>query len=204
MTLSDSNVDLYAKVEKGFWVTYDSDGGSYVAPEFYPAGETAELSAQPKKNGYSFEGWYDGNAEVTSTTKSVSVKAKWKENSSADYRVIYWQQKVTDDKNAMDAQKNLRICSNRNQNRQAGNDGERIFDHEKLQRIYEEYREQQERNDRSDGSTIMNVYYDRVLCTVNYYVRENRKWNIKQTVTGLYGANLKEGRMVDRLLLVRS
>ena len=39
----------------------------------------------------------------------------------------------------------------------------------------------------------MNVYYDRVLCTVNYYVRENRKWNIKQTVTGLYGANLKEG-----------
>lgn len=45
----------------------------------------------------------------------------------------------------------------------------------------------------ADGSTIMNVYYDRVLCTVNYYVRENRKWNIKQTVTGLYGANLKEG-----------
>lgn len=47
VTLSDSNVDLYAKVKNGFWVTYDSDGGSYVAPEFYPAGETAELSAQP-------------------------------------------------------------------------------------------------------------------------------------------------------------
>ena len=147
VTLSDSNRDLYAKVENGFWVTYDSDGGSYVAPEFYPAGETAELSAQPTKNGYSFEGWYDGNARVTNTTMSVSVKAKWKENSRADYRVIYWQQKVTDDKNATDAQKTYAYVSNRNQNRQAGNDGERIFDHEKLQRIYEEYREQQERYD---------------------------------------------------------
>ena len=130
-------------------MTYDSDGGSYVAPEFYPAGETAALSAQPTKNGYSFEGWYDGDARVTSTTTSVSVKAKWKENSRADYRVIYWQQKVTDDKNATNAQKTYAYVATETKNRQTGNDGERIFDHEKLRWIYKEYREQQERNDRS-------------------------------------------------------
>ena len=76
VTLSDSNVDLYAKVEKGFWVTYDSDGGSYVAPEFYPAGETAALSAQPTKNGYSFEGWYDGNARSHQYNKERFRKSK--------------------------------------------------------------------------------------------------------------------------------
>ena len=193
VTLSDSNVDLYAKVEKGFWVTYDSDGGSYVAPEFYPAGETAELSAQPTKNGYSFEGWYDGNAEVTSTTKSVSVKAKWKENSSAQYRVIYWQQKVTDDKNAMDAQKTYAYVATETKTGRPGT----TVNVNAITKSFNGFKKNTV-NSKSvtiaaDGSTIMNVYYDRVLCTVNYYVRENRKWNIKQTVTGLYGANLKEG-----------
>ncbi len=193
--LSDSNVDLYAKVENGFWVTYDSDGGSYVAPEFYPAGETAELSAQPTKNGYSFEGWYDGGNRVTSTTTSVSVKAKWKENSSAQYRVIYWQQKVTDDKNATDAQKTYAYVATETKTGKPGttvnvNAITKSFDGFKKNTV----------NSKSvtiaaDGSTIMNVYYDRVLCTVNYYVSGyyGSSWQIARTVTGLYGANLKEG-----------
>ena len=197
VTLSDSNRDLYAKVENGFWVTYDSDGGSYVAPEFYPAGETAELSAQPTKNGYSFEGWYDGNARVDSTTMSVSVKAKWKENSSADYRVIYWQQKVTDDKNATNAQKTYAYVATETK---TGSPGTTV----KASSITKSYNgfTKNTVNSKSvtiaaDGSTIMNVYYDRVLCTVNYHVWEQQgwsgKWNIKRSVTGLYGANMKEG-----------
>ncbi len=176
-------------------MTYDSDGGSYVAPEFYPAGETAELSAQPTKNGYSFEGWYDGDARVTSTTTSVSVKAKWKENSSAQYRVIYWQQKVTDDKNATDAQKTYAYVATETKTGKPGttvnvNAITKSFDGFKKNTV----------NSKSvtiaaDGSTIMNVYYDRVLCTVNYYVSDyyGSYWKIARTVTGLYGANLKEG-----------
>ena len=197
VTLSDSNRDLYAKVENGFWVTYDSDGGSYVAPEFYPAGETAALSAQPTKNGYSFEGWYDGDARVNSTTMSVSVKAKWKENSSADYRVIYWQQKVTDDKNATDAQKTYAYVATETK---AGRPGTTV-NASSITKSYNGFTKNTV-NSKSvtiaaDGSTIMNVYYDRVLCTVNYYVSKWlgywSPWEIKKTVTGLYGANLKEG-----------
>ena len=197
VTLSDSNRDLYAKVENGFWVTYDSDGGSYVAPEFYPAGETAELSAQPTKNGYSFEGWYDGNARVTNTTMSVSVKAKWKENSRADYRVIYWQQKVTDDKNATDAQKTYAYVATETKTGKPGT----TVNASSITKSYNGFTKNTV-NSKSvtiaaDGSTIMNVYYDRVLCTVNYHVWKQRgwsgEWNIARAVTGLYGANLKEG-----------
>ena len=197
VTLSDSNRDLYAKVENGFWVTYDSDGGSYVAPEFYPAGETAELSAQPTKNGYSFEGWYDGNARVTNTTMSVSVKAKWKENSSAQYRVIYWQQKVTDDKNATDAQKTYAYVATETKTGKPGT----TVNASSITKSYNGFTKNTV-NSKSvtiaaDGSTIMNVYYDRVLCTVNYHVWKQRgwsgEWNIARAVTGLYGANLKEG-----------
>ena len=198
VTLSDSNVDLYAKVEKGFWVTYDSDGGSYVAPEFYPAGETAALSAQPTKNGYSFEGWYDGDAIVTSTTTSVSVKAKWKENSRADYRVIYWQQKVTDDKNATNAQKTYAYVATETKTGRPGT----TVNASSITKSYAGFTKNTV-NSKSvtiaaDGSTIMNVYYDRVLCTVKYYVWRQTgwvsgEWELGKTVTGLYGANLKEG-----------
>ena len=197
VTLSDSNVDLYAKVEKGFWVTYDSAGGSYVAPEFYPAGETAELSAQPTKNGYSFEGWYDGDDRVDSTTMSVSVKAKWKENSSAQYRVIYWQQKVTDDKNATNAQKTYAYVATETKTGKPGT----TVNVNAITKSFNGFKKNTV-NSKSvtiaaDGSTIMNVYYDRVLCTVNYYVWEQTgwsgEWKIRKTVTGLYGANLKEG-----------
>ncbi|MEE0284128.1 MAG: InlB B-repeat-containing protein, partial [Lachnospiraceae bacterium] len=197
VTLSDSNRDLYAKVENGFWVTYDSDGGSYVAPEFYPAGETAALSAQPTKNGYSFEGWYDGDARVNSTTMSVSVKAKWKENSRADYRVIYWQQKVTDDKNATDAQKTYAYVATETKTGKPGT----TVNASSITKSYNGFTKNTV-NSKSvtiaaDGSTIMNVYYDRVLCTVNYHVWKQRgwsgEWNIARAVTGLYGANLKEG-----------
>ena len=177
VTLSDSNVDLYAKVENGFWVTYDSDGGSYVAPEFYPAGETAELSAQPTKNGYSFEGWYDGGNRVTSTTTSVSVKAKWKENSSAQYRVIYWQQKVTDDKNATDAQKTYAYVATETKTGKPGT----TVNVNAITKSFNGFKKNTV-NSKSvtiaaDGSTIMNVYYDRVLCTVNYYVWEQTGWS---------------------------
>ena len=195
VTLSDANVDLYAKVENGFWVTYDSDGGSYVAPEFYPAGENAVLSAQPTKNGYSFEGWYDGDARVTSTTTSVSVKAKWKENSSAQYRVIYWQQKVTDDKNATDAQKTYAYVATETKTGKPGT----TVNVNAITKSFNGFKKNTV-NSKSvtiaaDGSTIMNVYYDRVLCTVNYYVSGyyGSSWQIARTVTGLYGANLKAG-----------
>ena len=34
VTLENSNIDLYAKVETGYWITFESNGGSYVEPMF--------------------------------------------------------------------------------------------------------------------------------------------------------------------------
>ena len=197
ITLAETNIDLYAKVEKGFWITYDSNGGTYVAPEFYLANQIATLSKSPTKNGYTFEGWYDGETRITSATTNVSVKAKWKENVTADYRVIYWQQKVTDDKNASDAQKTYEYVETKTYK---GTTGKEITAND-ITVSYNGFAKNKN-NSKSvtiaaDGSTIMNVYYDRVLCTVNYYVYYESgwygDWQIQKTVTGLYGANLKEG-----------
>ena len=40
-------------------VTFDSAGGSEVAPQSVPLGQPAQRPADPIKDGYAFIGWYD-------------------------------------------------------------------------------------------------------------------------------------------------
>ena len=50
-------VFLYPDIQKGFWITYESNGGSYVAPQFFTAnGATAPTA--PTRSGYTFTGWF--------------------------------------------------------------------------------------------------------------------------------------------------
>ena len=58
VTITDSNVTVYAKVEKGFWITFESNGGTYVEHEFFVNGAFAEEPEKPAKAGYTFDGWY--------------------------------------------------------------------------------------------------------------------------------------------------
>lgn len=48
VTINGQNVTLYAKVEKGYWITFDANGGSYTAPVFYANGATAAAPAEPR------------------------------------------------------------------------------------------------------------------------------------------------------------
>lgn len=49
---------VYPVVKTGFWVTFNTDGGDYVAPKFQ-MGAPLDLSAvTPTRSGYTFDGWY--------------------------------------------------------------------------------------------------------------------------------------------------
>lgn len=64
-------------------------------------------STNPTKPGYTFDGWYNGSAKVengATVTNPMTLKAHWNA-AEVNYTINYWQQKVTDDKNATDAQK---------------------------------------------------------------------------------------------------
>lgn len=65
VTIETSNISLYAKVEKGHWITFDSDGGSYVEPKFFKTGANTEAPNDPAKPGYAFAGWYNGDTRYT-------------------------------------------------------------------------------------------------------------------------------------------
>ena len=88
---------VYPVVKTGFWVTFDTKGGDYVAPQFRM--EPLDLSTvTPTRSGYTFDGWYDaeGNS-VTTISGTATVTAQWTESSNTQYRVFHWQENANDD-----------------------------------------------------------------------------------------------------------
>lgn len=80
--MTESSVELKAKCEpKEFKVTFDSDGGSEVADVPVKFGESLKNLPVPTKDGFGFDGWYDGDKKVESIdsmpAKDVALKAKW-------------------------------------------------------------------------------------------------------------------------------
>lgn len=101
VTINGQNVTLYAKVEKGYWITFDANGGSYTAPVFYANGATAAAPAEPSKPGFKFAGWYLDEALETKAIfdnikANTTVYAKWNA-ASAKYTVIHWWENANDD-----------------------------------------------------------------------------------------------------------
>lgn len=71
---------IYLKV-KEFTVTFNSDGGSAVAAAKVKYNETVKEPAAPTKEGFNFDGWYNGDTKfdfTTKITKDLTLKAKWK------------------------------------------------------------------------------------------------------------------------------
>lgn len=102
VTINGADITLYAKVEKGYWLTFESNGGSYVAPAFYANGTIAAAPDEPAKSGYTFAGWYTDEgltmaANFGSITESDTLYAKWTEDTNTSYTVIHWLENADDD-----------------------------------------------------------------------------------------------------------
>ena len=194
------STSVYAIIEQGYWVTFDSDGGSNIDSQFVFNKISLNEETTPTKHGYTFAGWYNGLEKVengTAVTAPMTLKAHWNA-SEVNYTINYWQQKVTDDKDAADDQKHYDYVSSEIKKAITG----RLVSAENA-KSYNGFKYNANNSSKDvaiagDGTTIINVYYDRVLCTVNFYIYESSgwfdgSWKINKTVTGLYGSNLPEG-----------
>lgn len=196
-----TSVNVYAIIKEGYWVSFNSDGGSIVDSQFVLHGDKLVLGKDttPTKPGYTFDGWYNGSAKVengATVTNPMTLKAHWKA-AQVNYTINYWQQKVTDDKNATDAQKTYEYVEA--ETKEATTGTKISATNSKTYKGFKYNANNSSKNVEisGDGTTIINVYYDRVLCTVNFHVDKGGRfwsdWQISKTVTGLYGANLPEG-----------
>ena len=189
VTIKNSNITLYAKVETGYWITFESNGGSYVAPAFYAKDTAATAPTAPTKLGYDFDGWYtEGDlttaADFSSITATTTLYAKWRENGNTSYTVIHWLENADDDG-----------YSYKESETKTGTTGgttratAKIYTGFTAQTITQE-------TIAGDGSTIVSVKYKRNVYEVKFYTkdswRDDWKEDTSKRITAKYGANISD------------
>lgn len=187
VTISGQNVTLYAKVEKGYWITFDANGGSYTAPVFYANGATAAAPVtNPTLPGYSFDGWYldkecKNEANFSEITTSTTVYAGWKA-ADTTYTVIHWQENADDNGYSYVESETKQGASGKQTAATA-----KSYLGFTAQTITQE-------TIAGDGSTIVNVYYKRNVYDIKFYERSQNKWNeiTSICITAKYGAKIRD------------
>ena len=175
---------VYPVVKTGFWVTFDTKGGDYVAPQFRM--EPLDLSTvTPTRSGYTFDGWYIDGQKVTSVSAEATVTAHWKANSKTEYTVIHWQENADDNEYSS---KDIEIKS--------GTTGAKTAATAKSSKDedYQGFTAQkiEQKTIAGDGSTIVNIYYKRNVYTVKFYSNYGRKEYTDLRITAKYGANISD------------
>ena len=187
-----TSVNVYAIIKEGYWATFDSDGGSAIDSQFVFDKISLNDQTTPTKPGYTFDGWYNGTEKVendATISSPMTLTAHWKAT-EVNYTVNYWQQKVTDDKNATDAQKTYEYVSAETKKATTGTKISASNTKSYNGFTYNANNSSKDVEIAGDGTTIINVYYDRVLCTVNFYEVTSRGLTKVKTATGLYEASL--------------
>ena len=146
--------------------TYDS---SYVLPE------------SPERAGYAFVGWYtaaDGGTLVEATTRMTatedhSLYAHWELGTATPYIVKHWQQNISDDQYTEVTGDQQRLTGTTNGTTNAQAKSYTGFTAKTIEQL----------TIAADGTTVVNVYYDRNTYTA--------KWDVDGTISTVdyrYGA----------------
>lgn len=203
VTLGSENLTLWPKVEFGHYVIYETGAkASLQESDYLYAGEkTQKPKKDPEREGYRFKHWsleQDG-AEYSFgdvIEKDTKVYAVW-DKLETSYTVLFWGQKVTDDKDAPDSEKTYELYEKEVRYAMA-EDEVGLLDADKQKGAGEnDYRNFHFNTEKSlqgtvtvdgDGSTVLNVYYDRNLMHLILVPKEG-----EQTVmTGLYEQPLEK------------
>lgn len=184
VTLDGADVTLTAQVSKGFWITFDSKGGSYVAPAFYAQGQTAAAPAAPARPGYVFNGWFTeagAAADFAAITENTTLVAGWKAG-NASYTVIHFLENADDDG-----------YSSKDIETRTGATGSQTA---AAAKSYTGFTAQTitQATIAGDGSTIVKVYYTRNVYEVKFYNRQSNRWveNTSLRITAKHGANISD------------
>ena len=162
VTLENSNIDLYAKVETGYWITFESNGGSYVEPMFFAANTTAQKPSDPTRPGFAFGGWFT-DAALTSVANFAQIKvstklyAKWTERTDVQYTVQHMIENADNDGYSLKETETKRGQTGALTRATANK-----YDGFTAQTITQE-------TIQGDGSTMVKVYYKRNVYSVTFW-----------------------------------
>lgn len=191
VTYGDKIDVLYAVVSTGHWLTFETNGGSYIAPQFFTATPTAPT--EPTKPGYTFSGWYlDADcmhrAVFSEITGTCTVYANWIAEGNVQYTVLHMLENADDDGYST---KDIETKT-----------GEAGFHTDAKPMSYQGFTAKAitQQTIKGDGSTIVTVKYKRNVYEVKFYYWDNgflgfgAEWKeyTNYRITAKYGANISD------------
>ena len=197
-TIGASDQQLWPKIEEGNYIYFIVGAqATYIEPQFVPPADVTQEPAAPTRPGYTFSHWSEteGGAAYTfgnTISNSITLYAVWTKNTNTPYTVIFWKQSVNDNKNLADSAKTYdfaeavtRYGTTESMATPTTADGNKNYtgfhyNSGKSAPVVIE----------GDGSSTLNIYYDRNLLTLIFqgpypYTEVGR-------MTGLYGQTLAQ------------
>lgn len=161
MVAAEGTVIAVYYTRNTYTVSFDANGGSYVSSIFdVKHGAKVAAPAEPTRAGYTFAGWLNGETAFdfinTPVTGNLTLTAKW-EPKLVNYTVVYWQENADDD--------GYSYVETATKRGYAGS--EATFD-EKDYAHFVVSENSDYKLISGDGSTILNVYYDREEYTLTF------------------------------------
>ena len=154
-----TSVNVYAIIKKGYWVTFDSDGGNAIDSQFVFDKISLNDQTTPTKPGYEFAGWYNGTEKVendATISSPMTLTAHWIPK-QVSYTVIHWWENADDNGYSFHESETKKGLTGTEANAKA--------------KSYEGFTAQPvtKKTIKGDGSTIVSVYYKRNVYGVKFY-----------------------------------
>ena len=190
-----TSINVYAIIKEGYWVTFDSDGGSAIDSQFVFDKISLNDQTTPTKPGYSFGGWYNGTEEVengTQITKPMTLKAHWTPE-KVSYTVIHWWENADDNGYSFhesETKKGLTGSETEAVAKSYTVDGKNIFGESVKDKVFTASTISQ-KTIKGDGSTIVNVYYKRKTYTMHFKEYSNSRTDLS-TITKKWGQSISK------------
>ena len=190
-----TSVNVYAIIKEGYWVTFDSDGGSAIDSQFVFDKISLNDQTTPTKPGYKFDGWYDGESKVENDkeiTKPMTLKAHWKAI-EVSYTVIHWWENADDDGYSFHESQELQGLTGETTAAVAKSyttKGKNIHGESVTDKVFTASTISQ-KTIKGDGSTIVNVYYKRKTYTMHFKQKQSSSKDLS-TITKKWGQSISK------------
>ena len=192
-----TSVNVYAIIKEGYWVSFNSDGGSIVDSQFVLHGDKLVLGKDttPTKPGYSFDGWYNGLTKVengATVTSPMTLTAHWKA-AKVSYTVIHWWENADNDEYSFHESQELQGLTGATTTAAAKSytiKGKNIHGEDTSDKVFTATTIEQ-KTIKGDGSTIVNVYYKRKTYTMHFKERQNSRTDLS-TITKKWGQSISK------------
>ena len=181
-----TSVNVYAIIKEGYWVTFDSDGGSAIDSQFVFDKISLNDQTTPTKPGYEFAGWYNGTEKVendATISSPMTLTAHWIPK-QVSYTVIHWWENADDDGYSFHESETKTGLTGTEVNAAA--------------KSYNGFTTQPvtKKTIKGDGSTIVSVYYKRNMYDVKFYSYSSWYTSSKEyadlRITAKYGQDISK------------